>query len=226
MSNQQEAPTEGAVRGTAADRDRAPAPSRLLLVRHGQSTWNADRRIQGQLDPPLSQRGVVQAQEIAERLAGHRLAGFYCSDLCRTRQTAQLIGETVGMDPVAEPGLREIRLGEWEGKTSQELAVEFPGLWTEWVKRPSWDLVPGGESAAAFAERVVRVLDQIRERHPCGDVLCVTHGGVIQMAILEVVGRSSAGIFPFLIENCSLTVIQRANSRTVVTTVNDTCHLS
>jgi broad specificity phosphatase PhoE len=178
------------------------------------------------MDPPLSERGHAQAQELAERLAGHELAGFYTSDLSRCRQTADPIAELAGVEPVQEPGLREINLGVWEGKTRSELQTEFPELWADWARQPSWDIVPGGEGAGPFAARVVSTLARIRDRHPHGDVLCVTHGGVIQVAILDVVGRSSAGLFPFLIENCSLTVIQRANGRAVVTTVNDTCHLS
>lgn len=226
MSKKVRAPIQGVAPDTADHRDRTFAPSRLLLVRHGESTWNATRRIQGQHDPPLSERGLDQARELAERLAGHRLAGFYCSDLARTRQTADEIAAAVGVDPVPDKGLREIALGDWEGKTRAELMADSPELWEAWAREPSWDLVPGGEGAQPFADRVTRTLRQIRERNPHGDVLCVTHGGVIQVAILDVVGRSSHGIFPFLIENCSLTVIQSANGRTLVTTVNDTCHLS
>src|SRR3981081_4345324 len=88
MSNQEQATTQVAAPDTADDHDRTLAPSRLLLVRHGESTWNAARRTQGQLDPPLSDRGMAQAHEVANRLAGHAIAGFYSSDLTRARQTA------------------------------------------------------------------------------------------------------------------------------------------
>jgi broad specificity phosphatase PhoE len=225
MSNPEPAPGQVAAPDTADDPSQL-GPSRLLLVRHGQSTWNADHRIQGQLDPPLSELGVAQACDLGERLAGHRLAGFYCSDLARTRQTARLISSAVGLEPVPEPGLREIGLGAWEGKTREELMVEWPELWTRWAREPSWDIAPGGEGAQPFVDRVTGTLERLRERHPTGDVLCVTHGGVIHVALLDVIGRTSRGVFPFLIENCSLTVIQRASGRTVVTTVNDTCHLA
>jgi broad specificity phosphatase PhoE len=182
--------------------------------------------MQGQLDPPLSERGVAQARELAERLTGHRLAAFYASDLARAWQTAEPVAAGVGMDPVPEPGLREVALGAWEGKTREQVMEGYPDLWARWARDPDWDIIPGGEGAEPFRERVTRTLRAIRERHPSGDVLCVTHGGVIQMALLAVVGGTSRGIFPFLIENCSLTVIQRTARRTVVTTVNDTCHLS
>ena len=177
------------------------------------------------MDPPLSDRGLSQGREVAERFAGHRLAGLYSSDLVRAMRTAELIGQAAGVEPVAEIGLREIALGAWQGKTREELIDEYPDLWARWSREPDWDIVPGGEGAGPFALRVAATLERIRERHPHGDVVCVTHAGVIQVAVLEVVGRGSRGTFPFMIENCSLTVIQRSGRRTVVTAVNDTCHL-
>src|SRR5439155_5717036 len=99
MSNQEPAPAQVAAPDTADDSDRILAPSRLILVRHGESTWNAARRMQGQMDPPLSERGAAQARELAERMAGHRLVGFYASDLARTWQTAAPIAAAIGLEP-------------------------------------------------------------------------------------------------------------------------------
>lgn len=203
-------------------------PSRLFLVRHGESTWNAERRVQGQHDPPLSRKGRQQARELAARLDGHHVAAFYSSDLRRARETAEPLAESLAREPVELTGLREIALGEWEGKTGEELREEYPAEWEAWSQRPSWDVVPGGEGAAPFERRVLATLADIQAEHPIGDVVCVTHGGVIQVLLGSVVSpdRGSDGLFPFVIENCSLTVLQRAGSRTVVTSVNDVCHLS
>jgi broad specificity phosphatase PhoE len=159
-------------------------------------------------------------------MKGRQLAGLYSSDLCRAWQTAELIAQAVEMQPEPLTGLREVALGEWEGKTREELMAEYPEEWAAWARQPSWDIVPGGEGADAFASRVVSTLGEIRARHPEGEVLCVTHGGVIQVALATVVGRATTGLFPFVIGNASLTVIQRTGSRTVVAGVNDTCHLS
>jgi broad specificity phosphatase PhoE len=203
-------------------------PSRLLLVRHGESTWNWERRVQGQHDPPLSKRGKQQARELAARLEDHRVAAFYSSDLRRAWETAEPVAEALGREPTPVTGLREIALGAWEGKTREELMVEFPSEWGAWSQRPSWDIVPGGEGAQRFERRVLETLTRIQGDHPIGDVLCVTHGGVIQVLLGSVVapGAGSDGLFPFVIDNCSLTVLQRAGSRTVVTAVNDVCHLT
>jgi broad specificity phosphatase PhoE len=203
-------------------------PSRLFLVRHGESTWNWERRVQGQHDPPLSRRGKQQARELAARLGGHPLAAFYSSDLLRARETAEPLAESLGREPALLPGLREIALGQWEGKTREELQAEFPAEWEAWSEKPSWDIVPGGEGARPFEQRVLATLAEIQAAHPIGDVICVTHGGVIQVLLGSVVApdQGSDGLFPFVIENCSLTVLQRTGLRTVVTAVNDVCHLS
>ena len=158
-------------------------------------------------------------------MAGHRFAGFYTSDLKRAFETADLIGEATGVAPVPRPGLREIYLGEWEGLNTEELAERFPDAWARWTDEPSWDVVPGGEGAATFEARVNAELDTILARHEHGDIVVVTHGGVIQVALHRVVGRPNHGLFPFRIQNASISVIERRNGRFVVSGVNDTGHL-
>jgi len=196
-----------------------------VLVRHGQSTWNRVHRIQGQLDPPLSDEGRRQAGLLGRRIASHRFAGAYSSDLQRAFETATVAGAAAGVTPQPLRGLREIFLGEWEGLSSEEIAVRYPEAWAKWVKEPDWDLVPGGEGAAAFEQRVAATLDEIAQRHPEGEVLVVTHGGVIQVALHRIVGKSSRGIFLFKIQNASITLIERRDGREVVAGVNDVAHL-
>jgi len=194
-------------------------------VRHGQSTWNHERRIQGQLDPPLSEEGRRQAVRLGHRLAGRTFAGFYSSDLKRAAETAQLIGQSLGVEPTPMTELREIYLGQWEGLRTEDLAAGFPEAWASWTEEPDWDLVPGGEGAVAFEARVGATIDALFRRHTQGDVLVVTHGGVIQIALHHVVGRPGRGIFPFRIQNASVSVLERRNGRVVVSGVNDIGHL-
>jgi probable phosphoglycerate mutase len=197
----------------------------LLLIRHGQSTWNRERRIQGQLDPPLSDQGRRQAAQLGRRLAGRRFAGFYSSDLKRAIETSGLIAAEIGVEPTSMAGLREIYLGDWEGLSTAELAARFPQAWKDWADEPNWDLVPGGEGSASFEARVEAALNSMFNRHQQGDVLVVTHGGVIQVALHHVVGRAPRGIFTFRIQNASMSVIERRNGRLVVSGVNDIGHL-
>jgi 2,3-bisphosphoglycerate-dependent phosphoglycerate mutase len=197
----------------------------MILVRHGQSTWNREHRIQGQLDPPLSDEGRRQAQLLGRRLAGRRLAGFYASDLKRAFETAEAIAPLVRLEPEPTPGLREIFLGEWEGLRTEEIATRFPDAWARWGAEPDWDLVPGGEGAVRFETRVIATLDEILDRHSHGDVLVVTHGGVIQVALHRVIGRPSRGLFPFKIQNASISLIEVRDGRMVIGGSNDVGHL-
>lgn len=196
-----------------------------MLVRHGQSTWNHEHRIQGQLDPPLSDEGRRQAARLGRRLAGRKFSGFYSSDLQRAMETSRVIGEAVGIEPTPTAGLREIYLGEWEGLLTEEIALRFPKAWAGWAEEPDWDLVPGGEGSARFEARVKVALDSLFDRHQQGDVLAVTHGGVIQIALHHVVGRPGRGIFPFRIQNTSMSAIEKRSGRLVVSGVNDIGHL-
>ncbi len=199
---------------------------RLILIRHGSSTWNDERRIQGQLDPPLSERGREQARRLGERLRGTTADALYSSDLLRARETAREVTAGTGLEPEFVPELREVALGEWEGLKRDEIVARYPTEWERWSAGPNWDIVPGGEGAAAFEARVGSALDRLVNKHRTGSIVIVTHGGVIQVALLRIVGRASTGLFPFTIENTSLTVLQGSPDRLVVGRVNDTCHLS
>ncbi|MDQ6692790.1 MAG: histidine phosphatase family protein, partial [Candidatus Dormibacteraeota bacterium] len=194
------------VRTTPSDLPESTAPEgargpslRLILIRHGTSTWNDERRIQGQLDPPLSEKGREQARRLGERLNGSPADAFYSSDLLRARETAQAVATGVGRKPQLLPELREVGLGEWEGLRREEIVARYPEEWKSWSVRPDWDLVPGGEGAAAFEARVGTAIDSLARKHGSGTILVVTHGGVIQVALLRIVGRAAAGIFPFMI---------------------------
>jgi broad specificity phosphatase PhoE len=195
------------------------------LIRHGESTWNREHRIQGQLDPPLSDEGRRQAGLLGARLAGRKFAAAYTSDLKRAAETAELIGRSAGVRAQPVQRLREIFLGQWEGLTTTEIAERFPQAWARWVEEPDWDVVPGGEGAAFFETRVAAALDEILTRHAHGEVLVVTHGGVIQIALHRIVGRPGRGLFPFKIQNASITLLERRGGRMVIGGVNDVAHL-
>ncbi len=166
-----------------------------------------------------------QAELLGERLAPRRFAGFYTSDLKRAFETAAAVGAFIGQTPAPEVALREIFLGDWEGLTTSQIAERFPEGWAAWVRKPDWDVVPGGEGAAMFEARIAAAIDAIVQRHPHADVLVVTHGGVIQVALHRVIGRASHGLFPFKIQNASISLIEKRNGRTIIGGVNDIAHL-
>jgi len=162
---------------------------------------------------------------LARRLSGRRVEALYASDLKRAMQTASPIENATGLRAQPMADLREVFLGEWEGLTTEELVERYPDAWAKWTVEPSWDLVPGGEGGDAFEARVGSAVDAMLGRHPHGDAIVVTHGGVIQVALHRVVGRPSRGLFPFRISNASITVIEKREGRLVIAGVNDVGHL-
>jgi broad specificity phosphatase PhoE len=146
--------------------------TRLLLVRHGQSVWNADGRWQGQADPPLSELGRTQAFHAAHRVGS--IDVIVASDLERARDTALIISEAIGVGPViVEPGLRERDAGEWSGLTRSEIDERWPGYLDERRRPPGW------ESDESVLSRLHGVLGRIEDEYAGAEVLVVTHGGVV-----------------------------------------------
>lgn len=144
----------------------------LLLCRHGESTWNAAGRWQGQADPPLTEFGRLQALHAAKRVGAVDLV--VSSDLERARDTALIIAEAIGVGPVlVDPDLRERDAGEWSGLTRAEIEEAWPG-YLERDERP-----PGWEPQDALQRRAMRALDRIHAEYTGATVLVVTHGGVI-----------------------------------------------
>ena len=153
--------------------------SRLLLVRHGQSTWNADGRWQGKADPPLSELGVRQAEAVAAALAparptGYELGALWTSPLARARGTAEIVGGLIGLDHVVDARLEERDAGEWTGLTRVEIEAAWPGYLAE-HRRP-----PGFELDQTLVVRALAALDAIETAAPVETVLVVTHAGVIR----------------------------------------------
>jgi probable phosphoglycerate mutase len=157
------------------------AEARIILIRHGETAWNAERRIQGRLDVPLSGTGIWQAARLAERLAGEPIDAVIASDLARAWLTAQSLAQRIGTEPQADARLRERDFGSFQGLTLDEIARNAPDQFHAWRERdPAWAM-PGGESGAAFIARVVDAAEDIVCRHPGRTVAVVTHGGVLDV---------------------------------------------
>ena len=165
----------------------------VLLLRHGQSTWNAESRWQGWADAPLSDEGLRQAAAMAAQLAssGPRFTRLVSSDLARSIDTAAVIARALDLGEVAvEPDLRERDVGDWSGRTTEEIEIIWPGAIAAW-RAGRLDRPPGGEHEPAFRARVVRAVERLAAE-PDGPVLAVTHGGVIR-ALERHLGGNPAG---------------------------------
>jgi broad specificity phosphatase PhoE len=173
-------------------------PDRLILVRHGESTWNAEKRLQGQLDPPLSERGREQSRALAAVVNGVPDDRVVCSDLSRARETAELIGLRPGR---FDERWREIDVGSWGGRTAEEIDAQGDEL-TNWRGGPR--RAPDGEPWEAFAARVSGALDELIAA--CGPWIVVSHGGCIRVATAHVTGADALRLGPP--PNASATVFE------------------
>ena len=199
----------------------------MLLIRHGESIWNQERRIQGNLDPDLSDRGRAQAELLAERLKGRPFAALYTSPLRRALDTATILGESAGLAPRSIDGLREIRLGEWEGKTATEIRTASGDLYDRWLDRPlDVSSPPGGEEIRAFQQRAVGAIDSLRRAHIDGGLLVVTHGGVIKVYLCHILGLDLNRLFRIRTDNTAVTEILFNGDTSHLALLNDTCHLN
>ena len=151
----------------------------LLLVRHGETDWNREHRVQGHTDVPLNARGREQARALAEDVADVRLAAVYASDLSRARETAAAVATAQALEVVVDPRLREKNFGSWEGLTDVEIAERFPD-----AVRGGWG---DGEATEDVAARVIEAVEVICARHRDTAVLVVSHGGPLR-AILSHLG--------------------------------------
>lgn len=155
--------------------------ARLLLLRHGQSTWNAESRWQGWADAPLSDAGLAQAGAMGSRLraADERFTQVVSSDLARSADTARVVADALALREVrVEPDLRERDVGDWSGRTTEEIDIIWPGAIAAW-RAGRLDRPPGGEHEPTFRGRVVRAVERLAAE-PGGPVVVITHGGVIR----------------------------------------------
>jgi probable phosphoglycerate mutase len=161
----------------------------LILIRHGVTAWNRERRFQGQIDIPLDDEGHWQAGRLAAALASEPLSAVYASDLSRAWHTARPLAETLGLAPTAEPRLRERFYGAFEGRTFDELQRDAAEDFARWRARdPDFALPGGGETLRVLYARVEALLLALARRHPGERIAAVTHGGVLDCAYRVATG--------------------------------------
>jgi probable phosphoglycerate mutase len=157
--------------------------TRILAIRHGETDWNVDTRLQGHLDIPLNDVGLRQAEHLARALAQREVVdAIYASDLSRAHTTAQAIAQAMGRTVSTHAGLRERHFGVFQGRTFAEVEAELPDHAWHWRKRtPDWTPPEGGESLRALRERIVNTVDELAARHTGEQIVLVAHGGVLDI---------------------------------------------
>lgn len=163
--------------------------TRLIAVRHGETAWNVDTRIQGQLDIALNPTGIWQAQRAAQALEDEPIAAIYASDLSRAWRTALEIARPHGLTVTPEPGLRERAFGAFEGRTFADIDAHSPEQARLWRTRDPEFTPEGGESLLTFRDRVTSVAARLAARHPGELVVLVAHGGVMDVLYRAATGQ-------------------------------------
>jgi len=158
-------------------------PTRILAIRHGETAWNVDTRLQGHLDIPLNDVGLRQAEHLARSLVQRdAIDAIYASDLSRAHTTANAIARAMGKTVNTHAGLRERHFGAFQGRTFAEIEIELPDHAWHWRKRtPDWTPPDGGESLLVLRERIVTTVNDLATRHPGQQIVLVAHGGVLDI---------------------------------------------
>jgi len=185
------------------------ASTRFCLIRHGETDWNGEKRIQGQIDIDLNVRGEAQARAVADGLYGQSFAAIYSSDLLRAWHTARIAATGLGLAVSPAPTLRERHFGVMQGVTASEAREQLPHAHRHHQARtPDYDF-DSGESLIVFAARVMSGLDALAERHPGQSVLAFTHGGVLDIVYRAATGRALDAPRDFTLPNAALNWLER-----------------
>jgi 2,3-bisphosphoglycerate-dependent phosphoglycerate mutase len=199
----------------------------LLLIRHGESAAACPEKpfplVDGHADPELAPDGHQQAERLAERLAKIHIDAIYVTTLRRTAQTAEPLARRLGLTPQVERDLREVNLGQWEAGLFRKMVAENHPLAERMWAEERWDVIPGAEPAAAFADRVGGAVRRIAAAHPDQRVAAIVHGGVIAQVLALATGSRP---FAFLgADNASISRLVVTGHRWMLRGYNDTAHL-
>ena len=203
------------------------AEARLLLIRHGETEWNREGRIQGYYaDSPLTENGEAQARLLARRLARESLLAVHSSDAGRARQTAAPVAAALGHEIVYDAALRERNYGGFEGMTYAELEREHPDAYRKFRSRDPGYAPPGGESGAQFRDRIVAALERIARAAGGERAAVITHGGVLGVAYRHAVGAAPDSGRDYTLHNASINRIVYWGGRWSIEAWGDVAHLS
>lgn len=198
----------------------------LILVRHGQTAWNAVERFRGREDLPLNDVGLSQAGRTAERICRQwRPAAIHCSPLSRARATAEAVAGRCRLSVQVHPGLIDIDYGRWQGMTPEEARQRYPRRIGRWYRGARWIRPPRGESLSAVRRRCLKAVLDIAFRHPGQAVVIVGHTVVNRLILLSVLSLGLRHFWQLGQEPCAVSLIELERGVFTVRSMNDTSHL-
>jgi probable phosphoglycerate mutase len=203
-----------------------PAPTEFIVVRHGETVWNVEARLQGHGDSALTPLGIRQSEAVAGRLAGEQFDALYSSDLPRALATAQTIARRSGHRILTDPRLRERSFGLFEGLTRPQIAERFPDHYQRYLARDPDHVVPGGESRRDLYLRVTACLEDIAGQRPGQRIVVVAHGGVLAAMFRRALSKDLEDTLSIPLVNAALNVFFIGNGLWTLSVENDTAHLT
>lgn len=200
--------------------------TRIIAIRHGETAWNVDTRIQGQLDIPLNDTGRWQAERLARALAAREAIDVvYTSDLLRAWETARPVAEATGAPLHTDEGLRERGFGSFQGKTFTEIEAAMPNEARRWRQRDPFWAPPGGESLTAMRRRVIETLHALASRHVGEQIVMVAHGGVMDVLYRAATGQELQAPRTWLLGNTAINRLLWSPEGLSLVGWSDTSHL-
>ncbi|MBN1488134.1 MAG: histidine phosphatase family protein [Anaerolineae bacterium] len=200
--------------------------TKLILVRHGQTVWNAEYRFRGRADISLDDKGMAQARITARRIMTEwDVSAIYCSPLARARQTAELIAQPLMLHERAHPGLLDIDYGAWQGLSIDEVRDRWSAALGTWFSCPDRAPIPGGETLLAVQMRAVGTINEIVNRHPDKTVVVVGHTVVNRLIILAILDIPLRHFWHIKQDTCAINLIEHDGEHFILSTMNDVCHL-
>jgi len=201
---------------------------RCYLVRHAQTVWNGENRLQGHSDLPLSPLGIQQAKHVGTFFASRKIRTIFTSHLQRSQQTAHAIASGNGhaVLPIVEQDLAEMHLGAWEGLTPQEIDAKFAGAYQQWRTKPSSVQIPSAEPHSAFRRRVRGAIEKIVSQLSEGEHVVVSHGGVIAAMLADLLEADYDVLLRRVrLDNAGITAVEFGTTFPHVLWINATNHL-
>lgn len=198
---------------------------KLLLVRHGETDWNRERRSLGRSDIPLNQVGTEQAKRVAQALSDEKPAAIYSSPLSRALETAQAIAQHHGLAVVVEPGLAEMDAGELDGLLFQDMREKYAELLNRWATDAEEVRFPGGENLKEVQQRAWAVIERIHRDHRDASVVVVSHNFTILTILCKAIGLSLSQFRRMRSSLAGVSVVDLNEQGSVLELFNDTCHL-
>ncbi len=197
----------------------------LYIVRHGQTEWNIQGKIQGHKNANLTEDGLKQGDKVAERMASEKIDIIYSSDLDRARITAEKISKTTGAKLIVTEELREMNFGVWEGEFFKDVKVSDPDGYMKWMKEPENLNIAEGETLEILEKRMEKVINKIVAENEGKNIVIVSHGTALKTLILHLLKMPLTNYKNLAMDNVSLSIVEKRDYNNVLKLYNDTGHL-